>query len=110
MKPLALTGSALAVTVAKPSRRRMLLRLRLPRWNPASKLDERDGALVRDEEDLTAAKARGFKTAVLLEGSLSSAEHEDFENIVWLGSRFGHLGDGDLIGLDPNSARLRVLY
>jgi His-Xaa-Ser system radical SAM maturase HxsC len=110
MKPLALTGSAITVTVAKPSSRRMLLRLRLPNSNPASKLDERDGALVRDEEDLTAAKARGFKTAVLLESSLSSAQDEGFENIVWLGSQFGHLSDGDLIRLDPGSARLRVLY
>jgi len=110
MKPLALTGLATAVTVAKPSSRRMLLRLRLPRSNPASNLDEHDGALVRDEEDLATAKIRGFKTAVLLENSFSSVNDKGFENIVRLESQFGHLSDGDLIGLDPGSARLRVLY
>lgn len=27
-----------------------------------------------------------------------------------LGARFAHLGDGDIIGLNPDSLRLRVLY
>jgi His-Xaa-Ser system radical SAM maturase HxsC len=88
----------------------MLLRLRAARRTQASKIDERDGALVRDQEDLDAAKDRGFKTAVFLDTTLSSAEDEGFDNIVRLNSRFGHLGDGDVIGLDAVSGRLRVLY
>jgi len=110
MTPLALTGSATAVAVVERSSRRMLLRLRAPCRHLASKLDERDGALVRDHDDLAAAKTRGFKTAVFLENPLLSFEGEGFDNVVRLGTRFGHLGDGDLIGLDPGSRRLRVLY
>ena len=110
MMPLALTGSAITVTGAQRSSRRMLLRLRAPRWVPASTLDERDGALVRDQEDLAVARARGFKTAIFSEKLASSGEDEDFDTIVRLGPPFGHLGDGDLIGLDPGSRRLRVLF
>jgi His-Xaa-Ser system radical SAM maturase HxsC len=110
MTPLALTGSAIAVTGAQRSSRRMLLRLRAPRRFPVSKLDERDGALVCDQEDLAVARTRGFKTAVLSTNSLSSDEDEAFDVTVRLGPGFGYLGDGDVIGLDPSSGRLRVLY
>jgi His-Xaa-Ser system radical SAM maturase HxsC len=110
MTPLALTGSAKAVAVSELSSRRMLLRLRAPCRIPASKLDERDGALVRNQKDLAAARTRGFKTAVLFEDPFLSFEGEGFDNVVRLESRFGHLGDGDVIGLDPSSGRLRVLY
>jgi hypothetical protein len=54
MTPLTLTGSAITVTgtVAKRPNRRILLRLRAPRSIAAPELDERDGALVRNQEDL----------------------------------------------------------
>jgi His-Xaa-Ser system radical SAM maturase HxsC len=107
--PLALTGSAIAVIGAAQSHRRMLLRLRAPCSSPVE-LDERDGALVRDREDLLAAKAHGFKTAVFLGEHFSAGEGEGFAVAVRLGPHFGHLGDGDVIGLDPGSRRLRVLY
>jgi len=112
MTPLTLTGSAITVTgtVATRPNRRILLRLRAPRSIAAPELDERDGALVRNEEDLAAAKARGFKTAIYLEDVLESGGDEGFNIVVGLGPRFGHLGDGDLIRLDPGSGRLRVLY
>ena len=110
MTPLALAGSALAVTGAVRSKRRMLLRLRAPRLNAASEIGERDGALVRDEEDLAAARTRGFKTAVFLEGAPSAGAAEGFGVSVRIGARFGHLGDGDIIGIEPGSRRLRVLY
>jgi hypothetical protein len=86
----------------------MLLRLRASRWIPAWKLNEGDAALVRDQEDLAAARARGFKKAVVLANPLSSDEDDDFDVMVRLGPRFGHLGDGDVIGLDPGSGRFRV--
>jgi His-Xaa-Ser system radical SAM maturase HxsC len=69
-----------------------------------------DGALVRDEEDLAAARRRGFKTVVFLEGAPAARDAEGFGVTVRIGARFGHLGDGDIIGLDPGSLRLRVLY
>jgi His-Xaa-Ser system radical SAM maturase HxsC len=108
MTPLTLTGSAIAVTGAPQSKHRMLLRLRIPGLNTGSVLDDRDGALVRGREDLAAAKKRGFKTAVFFEGA--PVKDEGFAVAVRLGSHFGYLGDGDIMGLDPGSRRLRVLY
>ena len=67
MTPLALAGSAIAVSGATPSERRMVLRVRDPR--SVAEINDRDGALIRDEGDLLAARARRFKTAVFLEGA-----------------------------------------
>jgi len=86
----------------------MILRVRDPR--SAAEIDDRDGALIRDEGDLLAARARRFKAAVFLEGALLSDNADGFEVTVRLGERFDHLGDGDIVGLDPGSLRLRVLY
>jgi len=108
MKPLALAGSAIAVTGATRFESRMVLRLRGPRSVPV--IDDRDGALIRDEVDLSAARLRGFKTAVFLEGASLSPNAGEFDVVVTLGERFCHLGDGDIIGLDPGTLRLRVLY
>jgi His-Xaa-Ser system radical SAM maturase HxsC len=108
MTPLALTGSAIAVTGTPQSKRRMLLRLRAPYLNTESALDDRDGALVTSTEDLAAAKARGFSAAVLL-GGIPLGD-EGFEVTVRLGPQFGYLSDGDIMSLDPGSRRLRVIY
>jgi His-Xaa-Ser system radical SAM maturase HxsC len=108
MKPLALAGSAIDVIGAKRFQRRMVLRLCAPR--SGTDIDARDGALIRDEEDLTAARTRGFRTAVFLEQASAPNNADEFEVTVRLGARFGHLDDGDIIGLDPESLRLRVLY
>ena len=108
MTPLALAGSAIAVAGATPSERRMVLRVRDPR--SAAEIDDRDGALIRDEGDLLPARARGFKTAVFLERASDPDNADGFGVTVRLGERFEHLGDGDIVGIDPGSLRLRVLY
>src|SRR5439155_25961917 len=92
------------------SERRMVLRLRAPRLIATAGSDDRDGALVRDEQDLAAARSRGFKTAVFVEDASCPSDTEGFDVKIQIGARFGHLGDGDIIGLDPSSRRLRVLY
>src|SRR6266436_2938568 len=110
MTPLALSGAAITVAGAKRSERRMVLRLRAPR-STVDSIDDRDAALVRDEEDLAAAQTRGFKAAVFLEDPPSIPNDSDeFGVTVRLGTRFRHLSDGDVVGLDPVSRRLRVLY
>jgi His-Xaa-Ser system radical SAM maturase HxsC len=88
----------------------LVLRLRAPRSSATPEINDRDGALIRDEEDLPVARARGFKTAVFLEGAFSPGDTDGFDVSVRIGARFEHLGDGDVIGLDPRSRRLRVLY
>jgi len=80
MTPLALTGSASAVSGARQSKRRMVLRLCAPRSNAAAEIDDRDAALIRDEADLAATRRRGFKTAVFLEGGLSPGAADGFES------------------------------
>ena len=110
MTPLALAGAAIAVSGAKQQSRRMVLRLRAPRSSAAPEMDDRDGALIRDEEDLAAARRRGFKTAVFFEEVSAAGDADGFEVSVRIGARFGHLDDGDIIGLDAGSRRLRVLY
>jgi His-Xaa-Ser system radical SAM maturase HxsC len=108
MTPLALAGSAIAVAGVERSKRRMVLRLRAPR--AVTEITVRDGALIRDAQDLAAARRWGFKTTVFLEGAPAAADAEGVGLTIRLGARFGHLGDGDIIGLDPGSLRLRVLY
>ncbi|MGH7099523.1 MAG: His-Xaa-Ser system radical SAM maturase HxsC, partial [Stellaceae bacterium] len=48
--------------------------------------------------------------AVFLGKEISDDEAEGFAVAVRLGSQFGYLADGDIIGLDSSSSRLRVLY
>ena len=110
MTPLVLAGSAIAVSGAQRLERRMVLRLRTPCSRTASEINDRDGALIRDEADLSAAQAQGFKTAVFLEGASLPGVTDGFYVSVRIGARFEYLGDGDIIGFDPRSRRLRVLY
>ena len=110
MTPLALTGSAIAVAGAPRSKRRMLLRLRTPRANAGAALDQRDGALIKDEEDFIAARNGGYRTAIFVGDAPGTIEGEAFDVTVRLGSQFGYLAAGDIIGLDQGSRRLRVLY
>jgi His-Xaa-Ser system radical SAM maturase HxsC len=86
----------------------MLLRLRSPASGAAT--DRRDAALVRDRADLAAARSGGFNVAVLLEDVWFPDGARSSQVVVRLGSGFGYLGNGDIIGLDAGSRRLRVLY
>jgi His-Xaa-Ser system radical SAM maturase HxsC len=109
MTPLALTGSALAVAGVARSNHRMLLRLRHPEFGGAA--DERDAALVKEQPDIAAAKSGGFKTAIFLDNvSATPEEAGNFEITVSLSKLFNYLSDGDIIGIDAHSRRLRVLY
>ena len=58
----------------------MVLRVRDPR--SVADIDDRDGALIRDEGDLLAARARRFKTAVFLEGVSLPDDADGFEVTV----------------------------
>jgi His-Xaa-Ser system radical SAM maturase HxsC len=109
MTPLALSGSALAVSgAATPPGRRTVLRL----CDTASggTRDERDAALIRTVADWAAARDAGFNKAVVIGGGAGEGEASGFALSVRLGDRFGHLAAGDVIGLETKSLRLRVLY
>jgi His-Xaa-Ser system radical SAM maturase HxsC len=105
MTPLPLSGTARSVTGAFRSGRR-LMRLRTVETGA---VDEADMALIRHDDDLAIARARGFSKALMFEGS-STTDAADFAVAAQLDERFGYLADGDVMALDPGSGRFRVLY
>jgi len=105
MTPLPLSGTAKSVTGAvEPGRR--LLRLRAAETDA---VNEADIALIRHDGHLAIARVRGFTKAVLFDGSLT-ADMTDFALIAHIDQRFGYLADGDVIALDAESRKFRVLY
>lgn len=104
MMPLALSGTADSASGFGESNR-VVMRLRDPKIAPAT--EPADTALVRTPEDVAFALERGFATAVVvgtelvLPASMRGAR---------LSGRFSYLSDGDIVGFDPRSRRLRTLY
>jgi len=106
MTPLALSGAADSVTGFHESGR-LVLRLRDPKAAPQAAAD---AALIRGPGDAAAASAAGFATAVVIDSGLPSDALPDSMRAARLSARFGYFADGDIIGFDPNSRRLRTLY
>ena len=107
MKPLPLSGQALAVAGISDGHDRVVLRLR----TSADAHRERsihDMAVVRSVEDAAAAQANGFQAACLIGSSVALSNM--FPRHIKLPAHFEYLGDGDIIGLHPHSRKLRVLY
>jgi His-Xaa-Ser system radical SAM maturase HxsC len=70
-------------------------------------MDDAEAALIRCDADADIAGERGFAKAVML-GPYSA--ESNFALTVHLDEQFGYLADGDVIALDPDSRRFRVLY
>ena len=107
MKPLPLSGQALAVEGMADESDRVVLCLRSVADGRGQR-GAHDAALIRDEADTLAARAAGFQTACLI-GNLPSIS-DAFPRTVRLSADFAYLGDGDIIGLHPHSRKLRTLY
>lgn len=107
MIPLALSGSAVAVAGSAATGRRTVLRLRAA--TSGGPIDARDAALIRKSADRAAAHRAGFGKAVIIGGE-KVEERPDFDMEFRLRERFGHLAEGDVLGIDGRSLRLRVLY
>jgi His-Xaa-Ser system radical SAM maturase HxsC len=107
MKPLPLSGQAVAVAGMAGGHDRIMLRLR----TASDALGERgvhDAALIKNADDAAAALTAGFQMACLIGGTASLADA--FPRHVRLSPPFGYLGDGDIVGLHPPSRKLRILY
>jgi His-Xaa-Ser system radical SAM maturase HxsC len=105
MTPLPLSGTAKAVTgTVEPGRR--LLRLREAQNGPA---DDTDAALIRCGDEVAIARDRGFAKAIVLDPS-PPTDATDFALTARLDQRFDYLADGDVIALDAESRKFRVLY
>jgi len=83
-----------------------VLRLRLPDASPSH---EADVALVRSPEEAAAARASGFTTALAVGDGLN-VESDAPDNLIALPSRFAYLNDGDVLGFQAASRRVRTLY
>jgi His-Xaa-Ser system radical SAM maturase HxsC len=107
VKPLALSGQAISVSGMAGGRDRVVLRLR----TAGGRREDRsvhDAVMIRGATDAAEARAGGFQTACLC-GS-DATVGIGFPWCFSLPPPFGYLGDGDIIGLHPQSRKFRVLY
>ena len=108
MKPLALSGQAIAIAgMVGHGRGRTVLRLRSAEGKESAR-NAHDAALIGSLDDATAARSAGFETACLVGGDASLGD--GFSRCIELPTHFAYLGDGDIVGIDPHSRRLRILY
>lgn len=107
MTPLALSGKAVASHISPGGPRRRVLRLRTADSGGGPLDPVHDVALVRSPEDLDRARAAGF-TSVLSSTPLPS--DGSFDCALQVSDQFAHLSPGDVLGLDTETARFRVLF
>lgn len=107
MKPLPLSGQATAVAGMSNQTGRMVLRVRTVA-DGRGDIGTHDIALVRNMDDAASARASGFQAACLVGGGADLGNI--FPQHIKLPGQFAYLGDGDIIGLQPHSRKLRVLY
>jgi hypothetical protein len=108
MKPLPLSGQATVVKHAGYGNSSRMV-LRLQEWqNQTVQPNAHDAALIRTSEDTLRAKAADFQMACIINDGESL--DNNFERYVRLPEKFAYLGEGDIIGLDVHSKKLRVLF
>jgi His-Xaa-Ser system radical SAM maturase HxsC len=106
MKPLTLSGRAVEIKSELPFEDDAVIRVLAGHGN--KRPEAHDALLVKTPADLRGAENSGFATAVVV-GDLAVAEGQ-FGAVVRLGPEFDYLDDGDVLGIDPHSRRVRVLY
>lgn len=84
-----------------------LFRLQFPNIGPSHPAET---ALIRTEQDLRAADAAGFRSAILLGGDLPENGLAKLKEFVVLPDHFSYLGEGDVLGFKPATRHLRTLY
>ena len=103
MKPLVLSARSSATDVARLGASRRSWRLRSPASFPAG---DRDAALITDNNDWKLAHTHGYKLAVGRD-----VRPDGFSlSYVRLPPAFAELSEGDVLGIHPQSGRVRVLY
>jgi His-Xaa-Ser system radical SAM maturase HxsC len=103
VKPLVLLGRSPAVDLAGLGVERRYVRLRSPSGFPA---DDRDAALIAGGSDWKLADAHGYKLAIAREARPDGMSL----SYVRLPAAFAELSEGDVVGVDPQSGRVRVVY
>jgi His-Xaa-Ser system radical SAM maturase HxsC len=103
---LQLRGTATYVRGFQTSGSSEVLRISLPTNEPQHAAD---AALANNVEELIAAERLGFTRAVLL-GDHPGADSSSFPNLLVAPEEFSYFADGDIIGFQPRSGKLRSLY
>jgi His-Xaa-Ser system radical SAM maturase HxsC len=103
VKPLVLLGRSPAADLTELGAARRCWRLRAPTSYPA---DERDAVLIADHNDWGLAHAHGYKFGI---GRDARPEGMSL-SYLRLPEAFADLGEGDVVGVYPQSGRVRVLY
>jgi His-Xaa-Ser system radical SAM maturase HxsC len=69
-------------------------------------------ALVKNLPDIDEAAAAGFTGAVIIDDPKESIAvgHNALPNVIVLPGHFGYLAEGDILGLQPASRRVRTLF
>jgi His-Xaa-Ser system radical SAM maturase HxsC len=103
MKPLVLVGRSPAASFVGLGEKRRIVRLRSPGSFPE---DDRDAALIAEDNDWALAHAHGYRLAI---GRDVRPDPIPL-NYLRLPVGFAELGEGDVLGIYPQSGRMRVLY
>ena len=107
MTPLALSSTADSTTGFSETGR-LVIRLRDPR--SVGNLACTDAALVRTPDELNTALQAGFTSVFVIGDELPPKTLPASLRTAQLSTRFSYLADGDIIGFDPKSRRLRTLH
>jgi His-Xaa-Ser system radical SAM maturase HxsC len=103
VKPLVLSARSPAADLIGLGTERRSLRLSSPATFPA---DDRDAALIAEENDWKLAASHGYRIAV---GRDARPDGSSL-SYVRLPTPFAELAEGDVLGVHPRSGRVRVLY
>ncbi|MBE1551886.1 His-Xaa-Ser system radical SAM maturase HxsC [Mycobacterium sp. OAS707] len=103
MKPLVLLGRSPELELTGLGAQRHCWRLRSPHGIPAG---DRDAALVADHHDWELARTHGYQVAIGRDARPDGISL----SYIRLPDGFAALGDGDVVGVYPQSGRVRVLY
>lgn len=103
MKPLVLHARTPSASFVGLGTAPQVVRLRVPSGLPT---DDREAALIVGGDDWALADKHGYRLAVGREACPSGASM----GYVQLPALFAALGDGDVLGIYPQSGRVRVLY
>lgn len=103
VRPLVLSARSPATDLAALGGERQSWRL----WSPASfPTGDRDAALITDHHDWELALAQGYKLAI----SRDARPDGVALSYVLVPETFAELDEGDVLGIHPQSGRVRVLY
>jgi His-Xaa-Ser system radical SAM maturase HxsC len=103
VKPLVLSARSRAADLTALGGERQSWRLRSPARFPTG---DRDAALIADHDDWGQAHARGYKLAIGRDARPDGISL----SYVRVPAAFAELHEGDVLGIHPQSGRVRVLY